>query len=181
MIHSRDITELLPTVRSMCVHLLTECAAKGVDLVITSTFRDHEAQAQLWRHGRGNGERIVTHRPANWSTHQWRCAFDVMVLRHGKPISQHLCDPWEFDLWHQVGEIGERAVGLVWGGRFEGVTQEREHFEHTYGRTINDLVGGASLPETLDGHVIRFDSNGSAGWRARMRALVPARVASISA
>jgi len=161
VINSRDVMDLLPTVRQMCAHFMAECTARGIDVIITSTFRDYAAQAELYAQGRSKPGRIVTNAAAGWSWHNHRCAFDVVPLRHGKPVWGTAgngidADPTDDDtddleLWQRVGECGELA-GLEWAGRW---TRFREfpHFQYTYGRTIADMNRGASLPEGLDGTI----------------------------
>lgn len=164
MVNSRDIMELLPTVRQMCLHFLSECQRAGLEIIITSTFRDPEAQADLYARGRTKPGRIVTNAPPLWSWHNWRCAFDVVPLRNGKPVWGTAgngidADPTDDDtddleLWQRVGQFGEFA-GLEWAGRWERF-REFPHFQYTFGRSIQDVNRGVPLPETLDGHVIRF-------------------------
>lgn len=173
-INSRDVMELLPTVRQMCSHFLNECQKKGFDVLITSTFRNHASQAALYSIGRTKPGRIVTNAPPGWSWHNWRCAFDVVPLRQGKPVWGTAgngidTDPTDDDLddlelWQRIGEIGEFA-GLEWAGRWPRF-REYPHFQHTYGRSIHDVNNGVPLPEMLNGHRIRFD--GSMKTRVRI-------------
>jgi len=166
MINSRDVMELLPTVRQMCLHFLSECQGRGIEVLITSTFRDHEAQAALYAQGRTKPGRIVTGAAPGWSWHNWRCAFDVVPLRHGKPVWGTAgngidADPSDDDtddleLWQRVGEAGEHA-GLEWAGRWARF-REFPHFQHTFGRSIHDVNRGTPLPETLEGHIVHFQA-----------------------
>lgn len=150
MINSRDIMDLLPTVRQMCAQFLEDCRRDGIDVILTATFRDHAAQAALYAQGRTAPGRIVTNAAPGWSWHQWRCAFDIVPMRNGKPVWGTVGD--DLALWMRCGAIGEN-IGLEWAGRWTSF-REFPHFQHTYGRTIADVnEKGATLPEGLDGSV----------------------------
>lgn len=47
MINSRDLDALHPKVAAMARELIARCHAEGIDLLVTSTYRDAEAQAAL--------------------------------------------------------------------------------------------------------------------------------------
>ena len=44
MINSRSLDELLPMVRTRVDKFLELCDEQGIDLLVTSTYRDHESQ-----------------------------------------------------------------------------------------------------------------------------------------
>lgn len=52
MINSRKIEDLTPAVAEKCRAFVAECAAQGIDVLITSTYRDFESQAALFAKGR---------------------------------------------------------------------------------------------------------------------------------
>lgn len=67
------------------------------------------------------------------SVHQFGCAFDVAIIKDGKP-------DWNCTaLYERLGELGE-AIGLRWGGRFK--FRDLCHFEYTGGLTIAQLEKG---------------------------------------
>jgi len=183
MVDSRDPAELLPTVRRMLAQFLDECRVRGLDIIVTSTFRDQEAQAELYARGRTKPGRIVTNAAPGWSWHNWRCAFDVVPLRRGKPVwgtagngiddDPTDDDADDLEIWERVGQVGE-FVGLEWAGRW---TRFREfpHFQHTFGRTIQDVNRGIGLPETVDGAIVDF--NVAPGrWESFVENWVPPRI-----
>lgn len=143
VINSRSLDELHPTVRRRAQAMLDACHAAGIDLIVTSTYRDAESQNALWAQGRTKPGSIVTNAKAGQSWHNWRCAFDVVPLRNGKPV-------WSTTgadavIWRRVGDIG-KAAGLEWAGdwiRFK----EFPHFQYTAGLTLADLQAGKRLPE----------------------------------
>lgn len=56
MINSRKVEDLYPTVKAKALELEKRCEAElGIDLVITSTYRDNESQNALC--DRTNGKR----------------------------------------------------------------------------------------------------------------------------
>jgi peptidoglycan LD-endopeptidase CwlK len=141
MLNSRNLSDLAPPVRAMAQAFLDACAAAGIDVLVTSTYRDHASQAALYAQGRTTPGARVTNAQPGYSWHNWRCAFDVVPLRAGKPV-------WgtsgpDGQLWQQLGAIGE-ACGLEWAGRWE-TFREYAHFQYTGGLTMADFRAGAQL------------------------------------
>lgn len=138
MINSRAISDLLPAVQARVNAFLEACAAQGIEILITSTYRDDECQAALYAQGRTTkGDRVTNAQPGE-SLHQWRVAFDVVPLRAGKPV-------WattgpDAQLWTRIGQIGE-SVGLEWAGRWKKF-REYPHFQYTGGLTLARLAAG---------------------------------------
>lgn len=122
MINSRSLDDLAPDVARAARMMLEVCEREGIQILITSTFRDHESQAKLYAQGRTAPGRIVTNAKPGESFHNYRVAFDVVPLRDGKPV-------WDDDdpIWRRVGEIGERC-GLEWAGRWK-TFREYPHFQ----------------------------------------------------
>jgi peptidoglycan L-alanyl-D-glutamate endopeptidase CwlK len=122
--------------------LLDAAKDAGVDLLVTSTYRSNEEQAALYAQGRTKPGAIVTNARPGDSYHNWRCAFDVVPLRNGKPV-------WgttgpDGDLWRKIGEMGE-SVGLEWAGRWTGKLREMAHFQYTGGLTLAQLKAGKEI------------------------------------
>lgn len=134
MINSRDINELHPEVRQRCQALIDGCRHVGIDLIVTSTFRDNESQAALFAQGRtAPGKRVTNARPGQ-SFHNYRLAFDVVPLIAGK------CCWSDTLLWRKIGEIGKNR-GLEWAGDWVSF-KEYPHFQWTGGLTLKDLQEG---------------------------------------
>jgi peptidoglycan L-alanyl-D-glutamate endopeptidase CwlK len=138
MINSRKIDDLHPKVAIMCKKFIAECDKQDIDILITSTYRDGESQTALYAQGRTKPGNIVTNAKAGQSFHNWKCAFDVVPLRNGKPV-------WgtngkDLELWNKVGAIGE-SVGLEWAGRWKRF-REFPHFQFTGGLTLADFQAG---------------------------------------
>jgi peptidoglycan L-alanyl-D-glutamate endopeptidase CwlK len=141
MINSRSLDDLLPPVAERAHQMLALCAERGIDLLITCTYRDFEEQTYLYAQGRTRPGTIVTWARAGDSWHNWHRAFDVVPMRYGKPV-------WSVrghdkELWTQLGEIGV-SVGLEWGGNWAR-HPDYPHFQDKTGRTLYGLKKEAGL------------------------------------
>lgn len=138
MVNSRSLSDLLPPARARVQAFLDACSKAGIDILITSTYRDQEAQAALFAQGRtAPGKRVTNAKPGQ-SFHNWRVAIDVAPLRAGKPV-------WgttgpDGVLWERIGKIGE-SVGLEWAGRWD-TFREFAHFQYTGGLSLAQLAAG---------------------------------------
>jgi peptidoglycan LD-endopeptidase CwlK len=141
MINSRSLDELHPIVKQKVQKFIEECDKAGIDLLVTSTYRDRESQDELYAQGRSNPGKVVTNAKAGQSFHNYRCAVDVVPLRNGKPV-WNMSGPDE-DLWNKVGTIGE-SCGLEWAGRWKKF-KETAHFQYTGGLTLTDLQNGKTI------------------------------------
>lgn len=142
MINSRDLNDLHPLVEALCRSFLDECKKEGIDLLVTSTYRDFESQNALYAQGRTLPGNRVTNAKGGQSWHNFRVAFDVVPLRNGKPV-WGLNTPTDKALWMKVGAIG-KAVGLEWAGDWK-TFKEYAHFQYTQGLSMEDFRLGKSL------------------------------------
>lgn len=135
MINSRDINDLDPRVAAKCLALIDACRDAGIDLIVTSTYRDNECQESLYAQGRTKPGQIVTKARAGQSWHNYRLAFDVVPVVGGKA-------QWnaKSDVWETIGRLGE-SVGLEWAGRWK-TFREMPHFQWTGGLTLKQLQSG---------------------------------------
>jgi peptidoglycan L-alanyl-D-glutamate endopeptidase CwlK len=137
MINSRDINELNPKVAKLCRQLIENCKHEGIDIIITSTYRDSESQNALYAQGRTIAGKKVTNAKGGKSFHNWRCAFDFVPILNGKA-------QWsDIATFERVGVIGEK-LGLTWSGRFAKFP-ERAHFQFTNGLTLTDFQLGKTF------------------------------------
>lgn len=139
MINSRSISDLLPVCKEKAEAFIKLAKAEGIDLIVTSTYRDNESQAVLFAQGRTKPGAIVTNAKPGQSFHNWQCAFDVVPIRNGKPVWGTSGEDGK--LWRKVGELGE-SVGLEWAGRWTGKLKEMAHFQYTGGLSLSDLQNG---------------------------------------
>ena len=137
MINSRSLADLHPVVALRADKHIELCKRAGIDLLVTSTYRDKESQAALYAQGRTVKGRIVTKANAGQSFHNWRVAYDVVPMRAGKPV--WTTSGADGKLWLKVGEIGE-SIGLEWGGRWQ--FKDMPHFQYTAGLTLAGLQAG---------------------------------------
>lgn len=138
MINSRSLTDLNPKVAAMCSEFINRCKEKGIDVIITSTYRDAESQNALYAQGRTTSGKIVTNAKAGQSYHNWRVAFDFCPIVNGK------CQWQDADLFATCGRIGEE-IGLEWAGRWSGKFKETAHLQFTGGLSLADFQNGKTL------------------------------------
>lgn len=138
MINSRKLEDLLPQVRTRVEAFLKAAEEAGIDLLVTSTYRDNASQDALYAQGRTAPGRIVTNAKAGQSFHNHRCAVDVVPVRNGKPVWDSK-DP----VWQTVGRLG-KAAGLEWAGDWKRF-KEFPHFQYTGGLTLAQLQQGAKI------------------------------------
>lgn len=138
MINSRNLDDLLPAVKVRVEKFINSAKDAGIDLLVTSTYRDNESQNALYAQGRTAAGRIVTNAKGGQSFHNYRCAVDVVPLLNGKPV-------WdaENDIWQKVGDFGI-AAGLEWAGNWTKF-REMPHFQYTDGLNLADLQIGKKI------------------------------------
>lgn len=154
MINSRRIEDLhpkvQPLVRAFEAHADEVLKPQGIDLLITSTYRDHASQQALFDQGRTKPGKIVTNARPGQSFHNWRCAIDIALLYFGKTLDPKddflMWDntPERVKLWQAVGVLGE-LNGLEWAGRWKGGFREMAHFQQSFGLTIADFQSGKQI------------------------------------
>jgi len=122
MINSRKLEELTPLMAGKCQDFINACEAVGIDVIITSTYRDIESQDACYAQGRTAPGKKITNCKGGDSFHNYRVAFDfVPTDTKGQPV-------WNDNkLWAQCGAIGEK-LGLTWGGSWVSF-QDRPHFQ----------------------------------------------------
>jgi peptidoglycan L-alanyl-D-glutamate endopeptidase CwlK len=137
MINSRSIDDLHPKVKPLCVAFIEKCKALGIDVLITSTYRDAESQNALYAQGRTLPGKKVTNASAGKSFHNWRVAFDFVPIVNGKAM-------WDdAALFTRCGEIAE-SVGLEWAGRWIKF-KELAHCQYTNELKLVDFQAGKTL------------------------------------
>lgn len=132
MINSRAIDDLDPVVAKKCRAFIAACKKEGIEVLITSTYRDMESQAEIYAQGRTRPGRIVTYAKPGHSFHNWRVAFDFVPIVNGKAQWN---DARTFRRCRQIGE----ALGL------EGLKFEMAHLQFTGGLNLADFRRGKTL------------------------------------
>lgn len=139
MINSRNIDDLHPHVQVLCRRFLERTRDQGIDVIVTSTYRDYESQTALYAQGRTTPGRIVTNARPGQSFHNFRLAFDFVPIDHGKA-------QWtDTATFTRCGLIAEE-VGLEWAGRWKRF-RELAHAQWTGGLTLAELRSG-KVPAT---------------------------------
>ena len=138
MINSRSLDDLLPAVKERVQRFIEAAHAHGIDLLVTSTYRDNESQNALYAQGRTAPGKIVTNAKAGQSFHNYRCAVDVVPLINGKPR-------WDVkdEVWQTIGKLGKEA-GLEWAGDWVKF-KETAHFQYTGGLNLAQLERGVKI------------------------------------
>jgi len=133
----RDINLLHPELRPKALKLIELAKSKGIDIVISQTWRTKAEQDALYAQGRTAPGSIVTNVKYPNSLHCWGLAFDVAVIINGKPS-------WIAAHFDQLGPLGE-SLGLEWGGRWQNFP-DKPHFQ-LQGVRVADLIKRYGTPE----------------------------------
>lgn len=133
MTNSRKLTDLLPVVQAKAKAFIAAAKAEGIDVLITSTYRDNESQDELYAQGRTRPGKIVTNAKGGQSFHNYRVAFDFVPVIAGKAVWNDLA------LFRRLGKIG-KSIGLEWGGDWK--FRDYPHLQYTGGLTLRQLRAG---------------------------------------
>ena len=137
MINSRSLNDLHPTVKLLCEQFITKCKEAGINIAITSTYRDFESQQVLYDQGRTKPGKIVTNAKPGYSYHNFRLAFDFVPTFDNKAV-------WDDNLlFFLCGDLGKKC-GLIWGGDFK-TFKDRPHFQYTQGLSLADFRAGKTI------------------------------------
>lgn len=130
MINSRSLDDLTPTMKVKCQQFIEKCKEAGVDVIITSTYRDFESQDALYAQGRTTKGPIVTNAKGGSSYHNYRIAFDFCPIVGGKAV-------WnDIKTFVKCGEIG-KSLGLDYAGDWSSF-REYAHLQEA-GHTLEEL------------------------------------------
>ena len=138
MINSRSIDDLHPIVKAKCEQFIALCKdTGGIEVRITSTYRDNASQNALYSLGRSTAGKIVTNAKGGYSFHNYRLAFDFVFMSEGKAM-------WDDSLiTFLCGNLGKKC-GLDWAGDWK-TFKEWLHLQYTGGLTLKDLQNGKML------------------------------------
>jgi peptidoglycan LD-endopeptidase CwlK len=153
-VSANNIALMLPQLRSKLTNSLIKVntALTGrAQVRIISTFRSFVEQSNLWKLGRSvvnpDGKSKarpfgykVTNANAGDSIHNYRMAFDIVLVLDGKILSWD--DVKDFDGdgksdWLEAAHIFE-ADGWEWGGRWSSFL-DKPHFQYTFGLTLKTI------------------------------------------
>ena len=135
MINSRDLKDLVEPAQTRARAFIAACKKQGIDVLITSTYRDYESQNALYAQGRTKAGKRVTNAKGGQSWHNFKCAFDFVPLVNGKA-------QWnDLRAFRKCGEIAE-SVGLGWAGRWKSFPEVAD-CQCIGGNTLAQLRAGA--------------------------------------
>jgi peptidoglycan LD-endopeptidase CwlK len=138
---SRSLDDLDPIVATKCRVHIAACAAEDIDILITCTYRTAAEQDALYAQGRTAPGHIITNAKGGQSMHQYRVAYDLVLMQNGKPVWDTSGDNGK--LWERIGELGE-AQGLEWAGRWTSF-KEMPHFQFRGGHPLSYFQAGGKL------------------------------------
>ena len=116
----RDLSELTEQAQKACKLFLEKCKAKGLNVLITETYRSQARQDYLYQQGRTRPGKVVT-----WthnSRHTSRRAWDICKNVKGQEYS-------DSNFFRQCGAIA-KELGITWGGTWTS-SPDTPHFEIT--------------------------------------------------
>ena len=114
----RDLSELTEQAQRAWKLVLENCKAKGLNVLITETYRSQERQNYLYEQGRTRPGKKVTW--TKQSRHTSRRAWDICKNVKGQEYS-------DSNFFKQCGEIA-KELGITWGGTWLG-SPDTPHFE----------------------------------------------------
>lgn len=125
----RLLSELHPTVAAKARQAIDECAAAGMKILVSCTYRSGSEQNALFAQGRTKPGRKVTNARAGQSFHQYRLALDLYPLIHGKPDFSGTHPNWQ-----RIAAIFKK-LGFEWAGDWKRF-REFPHFQMTFGHPL---------------------------------------------
>lgn len=137
MINSRSLDELLPEVKEKVQAFIALCLLNGIDIIITSTYRDSASQTAIYNQGRTTPGKRVTNAKAGQSYHNYRCAADFAPIVNGK-INWN-----DAAMFTKCGGYAEQC-GLEWAGNWTSF-KELAHVQFTGGLSVSDLAAGKKI------------------------------------
>lgn len=122
LISLQRVDQLHPSIREDVKRFLEIAKQGGINLRVTSAYRNFNEQNELYAKGRTKPGKIVTNAKGGESKHNYGVAFDVVIMDNGQPV-------WNYNdpRWNEIGDLGKK-FGFVWGGDFKSI-KDKPHFE----------------------------------------------------
>lgn len=114
----RDVSQLIEQAQKACNLFMDKCKDKGLNVLITETYRSQERQNYLYEQGRTRPGNKVTWTKS--SRHTSRRAWDICKNIKGQEYS-------DSNFFKQCGEIAAE-LGITWGGIWKS-SPDTPHFE----------------------------------------------------
>lgn len=139
--------------------LIGTCSLEGIELIVLSTLRDEEFQAERYAIGRTEPGsdvdihlpmgHVATDNPPGWSFHHYGLAFDVWPIIGSRVVFRFSQPDWN-RCWRVIRTIArDRSINLRQGSDRKLETGQREwgHFHYSAGLSIEAIRAGEKLPE----------------------------------
>lgn len=120
----RDIKQLDKDTQDAVELFLRKCKEKGINVIVTETYRSQDRQNYLYEQGRSRPGQIVTN--TKKSVHTSRRAFDICHNVRGDEYNHKILD--------MAGQVG-MGIGLEWGGSWKSFV-DKPHFELPVGKKV---------------------------------------------
>jgi peptidoglycan L-alanyl-D-glutamate endopeptidase CwlK len=121
----------------MAKMFIAACDDAGIDVIITSTYRDIESQNALFAQGRTKPGKKVTNAKGGQSLHNYQLALDFCPIVNGKAAWNDIA------LFERCGVIAE-MLGFEWAGRWKRF-KEYAHIQYTEGHDLTYFQSGGKL------------------------------------
>ena len=129
LVSETRIFTLHPKVRDKAREFINKAEKQNIKLRVSSAYRTHAEQNDLYAQGRTKAGKIVTYAKGGQSFHNFGTAIDVVPIVNGKA-------DWNTD-WNKIATIG-KSVGFAWGGDWTSI-KDKPHFEMNFGNTLAQL------------------------------------------
>lgn len=139
--------------------LIGTCSLEGIELIVLSTLRDEEFQAERYAYGRTEQGpdanirlpmgHVATDNPPGWSFHHYGLAFDVWPIIKSRVVIRFTAPDWD-RCWRVIRTIArDRSINLRQGSDTKLLTGQRDwgHFHYSAGLSIEAIRAGERLPE----------------------------------
>lgn len=128
---SRDIDDLHPQLKPLCLQFLRNCMDDGLAVFLTCTWRSDDEQTKLYAQGRTLPGKIVTHAKAGESKHNFMIdgkpaskAFDFALMNDNNSVN------WDAESapWQKAIQVGQ-DLGLECGADWKAPKRDCPHME----------------------------------------------------
>ena len=146
----RGVQLLHPELQAAADAFIAECVTRGLDVLITETWRSVKEQDALYAKGRTEpGSKVTNARGSDYqSPHQWGVAFDFC-----RNVRGHEYDNRD-GFFNAVGSVLnalKAELGLFWGGDFKGFVDmpHAEMMKFMLGNSTSMLRSAYSIPDVF--------------------------------
>lgn len=150
----RGVEYLCPELQAIANEFVRRCKAKGLNVLITETYRSKAEQDALYAKGRTTSGKIVTNAKYPKSPHCWGVAFDFCRNVKGREYDD------SDNFFKRCGAIG-KELGLTWGGDWTGFV-DKPHLElkkYMPNSSTNYLINKYGTPDNFKKTWVNMEEN----------------------